>query len=184
MIETRKWLILSYRAPAEPSTLRVRVWRTLKSIGAFYIQQSVCVLPLTPETQWKTTQLQNLISNNNGEMTLLEVEKFSDFTEEQMVQSFNQQRELEYKEFVESCDAFLEEIMKETNLGNFSYREVEENEVELVRLKKWHRKILNRDYFQAYSSMKSQNKMEACIASLKHFTHQVYEKEGTKEGEL
>jgi len=32
--------------------------------------------------------------------------------------------------------------------------------------------------------IKSQNKFEECVASLKHFTHQVYEKEGNKEGEL
>lgn len=184
MSEKRKWLILSYRVPAEPSTLRVRVWRTLKSIGAYYVQQSVCVLPLTPDTQMKTTQLQSLISNNHGEMTLLEVEKFSDMTEEQLITSFNEQREIEYKEFVESCNVFLEEIMKETSLGNFSYHEVEENEVELVRLKRWHRKILKRDFFQTNCTTKSQNKLEECIASLKQFTHQVYENEGSKEGEL
>ncbi|KEQ26689.1 Chromate resistance protein ChrB [Paenibacillus tyrfis] len=184
MSEKRKWLILSYRVPAEPSTLRVRVWRTLKSIGAFYLQQSVCVLPLTSDIQGKATQLQNLISDNHGEVILLEVEQFSGITEEQMVASFNQQREVEYKEFIESCNVFLEEIKKETSIGNFSYHEVEENEVELVRLKRWHRKILNRDFFQTNYTTESQNKLDECVASLEHFTQQVYEEEGNKEGEL
>lgn len=182
--EKRKWLILSYRVPAEPSTLRVRVWRTLKSIGAFYLQQSVCVLPLTPDIQGKATKLQNLISNNHGEVILLEVERFSTITEEQLVSSFNQQREIEYKEFVESCDAFLEEIKKETSKGKFSYHEVEENEVELIRLKRWHRKILNRDFFLTDNTAKSQKKLDDCIASLKNFTERVYSEEGNKEGEL
>lgn len=115
---------------------------------------------------------------------MLEVEQFSGITEEQMVASFNQQREVEYKEFIESCNIFLEEIKKETSLGNFSYHEVEENEAELVRLKRWHRKILNRDFFQTNYTTESQNKLDECAASLEHFTQQVYEEEGNKEGEL
>ncbi|TCZ80805.1 hypothetical protein E0485_00480 [Paenibacillus albiflavus] len=184
MSEKRKWLILSYRVPAEPSTLRVRIWRTLKSIGAFYLQQSVCVLPLTSSIQEKAIKLQNLISENHGEVIVLEVEQFSDITEEEMIHAFNQQREVEYAEFIENCNAFFEEIKKETSRGKFTYHEVEENEVELVRLKRWHRKILNRDFFQSHSSVESQNKLDECIASLNHFTQQVYEKEGNKEGDL
>ncbi|MFD0680021.1 MULTISPECIES: Chromate resistance protein ChrB [unclassified Paenibacillus] len=184
MSEKRKWLVLSYRVPSEPSTLRVRVWRTLKSIGAYYLQQSVCVLPLTADIQGKAKKLQNLISNNHGEVLLLEVEQFSNVTEEQMVSSFKQQRQIEYREFVESCDAFLEEIVKETSMGKFTYHEVEENEVELIRLKRWHRKILKRDFFQTEYTTKSQKKLDDCITSLKHFTDRVYREEGNKEGEL
>jgi len=182
--DKRKWVIFSYRIPGEPSTVRVRVWRTLKSIGAFYLQQSVCILPFIPDIQKKIVQLQNLIIDNHGEVTLLEVEQFSNFTEEQVIALFNQQREIEFNEFIEGCNAFLKEIEEETSSGNFSYHEIEENEAELVRLKRWHRKIMKRDFFPTEFSKKCHNKLDECEASMQNFICKVYKAEGNKEGEL
>lgn len=184
MSEERQWLILSYRVPAEPSTVRVRVWRTLKSIGAFYIQQSVCVLPLTLDTKKTIAQLQGLITENHGEALLLEVKQFSNLTEEQMISSFNQQREAEYKEFLEGCTAFQQEIERETELQKFTFHEVEENEAELIRLRRWYRKIFKRDYFRSECSTESAKELDKCEMSLRRFTESVYQAEGNREGEL
>ena len=41
------YLLLIYQVPTQPSAARVAVWRELKRLGALYLQQSVCVMPLT-----------------------------------------------------------------------------------------------------------------------------------------
>ena len=43
----RTWLLITYKVPAEPSRMRVSLWRKLKELGAVYIQQGAAVLPMT-----------------------------------------------------------------------------------------------------------------------------------------
>ena len=43
------WLLLTYKVPADPATKRVALWRRLKSIGAIYLQNGVCLLPKTDD---------------------------------------------------------------------------------------------------------------------------------------
>jgi hypothetical protein len=47
----RDWLLITVSTPrVGTSTLRVYAWRNLRSLGAHYLQQSVCLLPATPKT--------------------------------------------------------------------------------------------------------------------------------------
>lgn len=179
-----KWIIISYRVPADPSTVRVKIWRLLKSIGALYIQQSVCILPLTTETHEVAVQLQSLVNDNHGEVQSLEVDQFASATEAQLIKLFNEQRAAEYKEFLGGCSAFKQEIQTETQFGKFTFHEVEENEAELVRLKRWYRKILKRDFFHSEHALISQTELEKCEISLRNFTQRVYQAEGHIEGDL
>lgn len=179
-----KWILISYRVPAEPSTVRVKIWRMLKSIGALYIQQSVCILPLTTETQKTALQLQSLVNDNHGEVQSLQVEQFESSTEAQLIALFNEQRAVEYQEFLNGCSTFKQEIQTETELGKFTFHEVEENEAELVRLKRWYRKIWKRDFFQSEHARISQTELEECEIALSNFTQRVYQAEGHTEGEL
>ncbi|QSO55157.1 hypothetical protein JZ785_14325 [Alicyclobacillus curvatus] len=177
-------MIISYRVPAEPSTARVKIWRMMKSMGALYIQQSVCLVPVTAETQKRKAQLEALVADNHGEVLLLEVEQLETASEAQMIALFNEHRQAEYKEFLDGCRAFKQEIETESQLAKFTFHEVEENEAELARLKRWQRKILRRDFFRCEHASMSQSKLEECETSLREFTQRVYQAEGRTEGEL
>ncbi|MFC6227852.1 Chromate resistance protein ChrB [Paenibacillus allorhizosphaerae] len=179
-----KWIILSYKVPAEPSTLRVRVWRTLKALGVVYIQQSVCVAPKTPEVAKKIEALKRMIETNSGEALLLEVERFANGTEQELRDLFNKQRTLELEEFLGGCQLFLQEIESETAKGNFSYREVEENEAELAKLQRWHKKIAKRDFFGCPILGESKRRLEQCDQTFNVFMHKVYATEGSAEGKI
>ena len=39
------WLVVSVSTAGAAASLRVQVWRKLRSLGALYLQQSVCLLP-------------------------------------------------------------------------------------------------------------------------------------------
>ncbi|MDC3418314.1 Chromate resistance protein ChrB [Aquibacillus salsiterrae] len=172
------WLIFAYKLPSDPSSARVKVWRNLKTIGVHYIQQSVCICPNTEDTAKKILKLKLFIAENEGESSLLEVEKFTGKSEEEIVSAFNQERKLEYSEFIEECKKFQDEIIKETNQRNFTFREIEENEVELRRLKNWLVKIKKRDFFQCGAQVEAKQNFENCMTMFEKFTEEVYKREG------
>lgn len=178
------WIVLSYKVPSEPSTIRVRVWRTLKALGVVYIQQSVCVAPDTAEVKKKIQSLKKLIESNEGEALLLEVSKFSAVTEEELTEIFNKQRVAEYEEFLEGCNNFLHEIETETRKGKFTYHEVEENEAELGKLRRWYKKIAKRDFFSCANSMQAKQKLDECEQKFGIFIETVYSTEGKAEGDI
>lgn len=184
MNAAHKWIVFSYKVPTEPSTLRVRVWRTLKALGVIYVQQSVCVAPGTPEVRKKADLLKTSIESNGGEVLLLEVERFSDETEQQLIELFNRQRTMELEEFFGGCHLFLKEMESETAKGNFSYHEVEENEAEFAKLKRWHKKIMKRDFFCCPLTGESKRLLEQCEQKFTEFIQKVYATEGTAEGQI
>lgn len=177
------WILFSYKTPTTPSSLRVRVWRNLKTLGVHYLQQSVCLCPLTDDCYRKLQKLSVLIKENGGEVSLLEVEKLASHSEEEIILEFNNERELEYKEFLEGATDFLNEIKDETTKHNFSFREIEENEVELQRLKRWLTKIVKRDFFYCQTKDKALLTFDDCQRTVDHFTEQVYKNEGLDEKE-
>jgi hypothetical protein len=58
------WLLLHYKLPNKPTSLRVYIWRKLKRIGAVLLHDSVWVLPDLPRTaeqiQWLTAEIQEM----------------------------------------------------------------------------------------------------------------------------
>lgn len=178
------WMVFSYKVPSEPSTLRVRIWRNLKELGVVYIQQSVCVAPDTQEVRKKLQQIQKLIQRSWGEVHLLEVKEFSERTKEEIIEMFNQQRSAEYDEFLGGCQNFINEIQQETSKGNFTFREVEENEADLVKLKRWFRKIVRRDFFSSPKLIQAKQRLDECEKILSQFIDEVYQSEGYLEGQI
>ncbi|MFU1794415.1 Chromate resistance protein ChrB [Paenibacillus azoreducens] len=96
----------------------------------------------------------------------------------------NKQRDKEYDEFLEGCNLFLNELENETQKGNFTYHEVEENEADLMKLKRWFRKIEKRDFFKSAHAPLARNQLDHCEIKLAHITDQVYRSEGKIEGEI
>lgn len=162
----------------------MRAWRTLKSLGVVYIQQSVCVAPDTQEVRKKLQSIHKLITSNQGEALLLEVQKFATSTENHLFELFDTQRITEYDEFLEGCRHFIEEIDSETNKNNFSYHEIEENEAELGKLKRWVKKIGKRDFFGCSKSTEAAQRLNECERNFNEFMEKVYATEGKSEGSI
>lgn len=178
------WFIFSYKVPSEPSTIRVRVWRTLKALGVVYIQQSVCVAPDITEVRKKLQSIKKMIESNEGETFMLEVNRFAAHTEKQLLDVFNKQRTTEYEEFSGACNNFLREIETETKKGKFTYHEVEENEAELGKLIRWHKKIMKRDFFSSTNGLQAKQLLSECERIYEQFTEKVYATEGKVEGDI
>ena len=55
--------------------------------------------------------------------------------------AFQAARNDEYEEIVDRCEDFLQQVKKEYTDNHFTYAELEENEVDLVKLRNWFAKV-------------------------------------------
>src|SRR4026209_2554814 len=61
--------------PPTPSSLRVRIWRRLRSLGAVPLKRSAYLLPDTPERYEDFQWLAQEIQREGGEATLVRVQQ-------------------------------------------------------------------------------------------------------------
>ncbi len=92
----KKWLLLVYRIPREPTAGRVFVWRKLKQLGAIALQDAVWVLPQTSRTQEQFQWLAAEITELKGEAMLWEAEQLYATDPEALRQQFMEPVEAEY----------------------------------------------------------------------------------------
>ncbi len=173
-----KWLLIIAQLPATPSSLRVNVWRRLRNAGAASLQNGVWVLPRTESNEAFTERLRGYIRQNEATAQILLVQALNQAVHEDILARFEADRNQEYGEFEEQCGKLLAEIEKETAAGKFNFAELEENEQNLQRLRKWIAKIRQRDFSTAAQSPSATAALRNCHQKLQDFARQVYAKEG------
>jgi hypothetical protein len=171
----RGWLLLIYRVPPEPTRLRSTVWRRIKSLGAIYLQNSVAALPASTANERALRKLRREITDMSGTAMLMSCSVLAG--ESEVRASFQTARNDEYEEIVDKCEDFLGQIQKEYDQNHFTYAELEENEVDLVKLKNWFAKIVERDVFGASGRAACEQSLEKCELSLEAYAARVYAEE-------
>jgi hypothetical protein len=169
------WLLLIYRVPPEPTRLRSTVWRRIKSLGAIYLQNSVAALPASPAAERSLRKLRREILDMSGTALLMSCAVLSG--EAEVRNTFQAARNDEYEEIVDKCEDFLQQVQKEYTENHFTYAELEENEVDLVKLRNWFAKVVERDVFGADGRADTERALEACEQSLEAYAARVYAEE-------
>jgi DNA-binding transcriptional regulator PaaX len=146
-MDATRWLLLNYKVPAEPASKRVALWRRLKSLGAVYLQNGVCLLPKTDDHVRRLKMLENDVAEMGGDAVILETAALDRAQEEKVVARFQADRDDAYREFIDKCDDFETEIAKETAVRHFTYNELEENDVVLKKLDGCLEKIKRLDFY-------------------------------------
>jgi Protein ChrB, N-terminal len=173
---TAGWLLLIYRVPPEPTRLRSTVWRRIKSLGAIYLQNSVAALPASTANERALRKLRREITDMSGTAILMSCAVLAG--ESEVRGSFQAARNDEYDEIVDKCEDFLGQVQKEYDQNHFTYAELEENEVDLVKLKNWFAKITERDVFGASGRAACEDFLVKCEQSLEAYAARVYAEEG------
>jgi hypothetical protein len=169
------WLLLTYKVPAEPASKRVALWRRLKSMGAVYLQNGVCLLPKTDDHARRLKMLQNDISEMGGDAVILETVALDRVQEEKVVGRFKADRDDAYREFIDKCDDFGTEIAKETAAQHFTYNELDENDVELKKLRGWLEKIKRLDFYGGELAAEAAARLKSCAGLLDAYAQQVFD---------
>lgn len=170
-----RWLLLIYRVPSEPTRLRAAVWRRLKGLGAVYLQNSVAALPAAPASERALRKLRHDITDMGGAAQLLECSAL--VGEAEVVDLFQRARNDEYEEIVDRCEDFLRQVEKEHVAEHFTYAELEENEVDLAKLRNWFAKVVERDAFGASGRAGTEEQLGRCAAALETYAAEVYARE-------
>ena len=165
-----QWLLITISTPSGgSSTLRVYAWRNLRSAGAHYLQQSVCLLPATPATTRAATKVVTRVRAEGGQGEMLRIELEDPRQEARVIDAMQAERTDEYHELVESTRQFHDELEDERRRGRATYTELEESDADLARYNKWLAAVRARDYFDAPGGDEATAAVASCEAALARF---------------
>jgi Protein ChrB, N-terminal len=168
------WLLVTASSAGAADSLRVAIWRKLRSLGALYLHHSVCVLPARPGVQREIRRLVDRVRANGGTARVLRI-AFDDLNEEaQVIAELQAARDDEYGEVLERVPAFLDELRGERDRDRATYEEVEESEADLERFRAWLAKIDRRDYFGAPRRAEAHAAVERCARALEAFESEAF----------
>lgn len=165
------WLLISVSTAGAAGTLRVQVWRKLRSLGALYLQQSVCLLPAREPVAREVRRLLDRVRHQGGQGQVLRIDVTDPAERDGVIAQLNAARDAEYAELLERLPQLRAELAKELAGGRVSYAEVEECEADLARFRSWLGKITARDYFDAPAGVVARAAVDAAAAELAAFEH-------------
>jgi hypothetical protein len=178
-VSSERFLQLVYRVPSNTSRARVAVWRELKRMGALYIQQAVCVLPDHAGVRERLDKVRARIEELDGESMLFVLADVADPERSMLVDSFRENSAKEYAEIIEECETkFFKEIEFERYRENYTFEEAEEIRQDLEKLRRWLRKVEERDWMQADGRELARSKVAECEQLLEQFEADVYDRVG------
>jgi hypothetical protein len=171
------WLLLIYKVPSESSRARVAVWRELKRLGGFYVQQAVCVLPDREELRAGMVKVREKVTELGGSSVFLTLTDVEPDVRDQFVEGFRTQSAKEYAEIVEECETkFVKEIEFERFRENYTFEEAEEIRQDLEKLRRWLAKVEGRDWMDADGKDLARSRVADCERLLEEFEADVYER--------
>jgi len=146
-------------------------------LGAVNIHQSLWLLPLNDENYTALSLVASNITDNSGEVLLIQTIAMEEKYEKAVVARFNKARKIEYEEILDKCEDFFAEINKEIERKNFTFAEAEENEEELEKLLSWFKKVQLRDLFESPLQEITAKKLEECRKCFEDFNSKTFENE-------
>lgn len=171
------WLLLTYKVPPEPSKFRVAIWRRIRSLGAVYIQNGICVLPKTTEHQRQLRMVQSDIERAGGEAVIFETAALDAKQEDLVVARFKHDRDQDYEEFLDKCVDYKKEVDKEVRADHYTFAELKENDEDLKKLKGWLERIKMLDFYGAPARATADQRLAECEELLESYAHEVFERE-------
>ena len=135
-------LLLLVGVPPTPSSLRVRVWRRLRSLGAVPLKRSAYLLPDTPDRYEDFQWLAQEVQREGGDATLVRVQQIENMSEADVLRLFHEPRDQDYRQLAARYRKILQSLDKKKSVSG----RVQE---ELARLAKDHQRIRDIDYLGA-----------------------------------
>ncbi|PYM28160.1 MAG: hypothetical protein DMD78_00775 [Candidatus Rokuibacteriota bacterium] len=136
-------LLLLVGLPPTPSSLRVRIWRRLRSLGAVPLKRSAYLLPDTPERYEDFQWLAQEIQREGGDATLMRVEQIENVDRADVLRLFHEPRDQDYRHLATRYRKLLQGLDRKSAAASARVQE------ELARLTKDHRRVRDIDFFDA-----------------------------------
>ena len=144
-MQMQQLILLLVGMPPTPSSLRVRVWRRLRSLGAVPLKRSAYLLPDTPERYEDFQWLAQEIEREGGEATLIRIQQIENISPENVQRLLHEPRDHDYRQLAARYRKVLQSLDKKPAVKGARLPE------ELAHLAREHQRIRDIDYFDAPS---------------------------------
>lgn len=159
------FIAISYNLPANPSRYRVATWKTLKELGAIYLQPGVAILPVSQEAEQAFSKLRDNIRSWNGKSALLTM-AFQDKTDEnEILAAFSTARTEEYREIKDDAERLLAQMHWEKEKKADSW-DISLYALEYRRLCRRMDTAMQHDFFAAEGREEAQTALTALSSEL------------------
>jgi len=136
-------LLLLVGLPPTPSSLRVRIWRRLRSLGAVPLKRSAYLLPDTPERYEDFQWLAQEIQREGGDATLMRVQQIENVDRADVLRLFHEPRDQDYRHLATRYRKLLQSLDRKSAAASARVQD------ELARLAKDHQRVREIDFFDA-----------------------------------
>jgi len=140
-MEPATLLLLLVGVPPTPSSLRVRVWRRLRALGAVPLKRTAYLLPDTPERYEDFQWLAQEIQREGGDATLIRVQQIENVSQGDVLRLFHEPRDHDYRQLAARYRKVLKKLEQKSSAKS--------TQEELARLAKDHQRIRDVDFFGA-----------------------------------
>jgi len=168
------WRVLTYRLSGDQSRHRVAVWRELRRVGAVALQSATWAIPAGDHFDEGLERAISLVKRSGGQALSFEVTA----TEETLgaIEAlYTAEREAEWTEFSSECDKAEAELRREIEKEKFTLAELDEEEQNVDRLRRWCRELRAKDLFGAPSAAQGEQRLKDTAELLEDFAGRVYE---------
>lgn len=144
----QKWIMLTYKLPrAKTSAGKVALWRKLKKLGVYQIQDSICLLPFSDKNVESFQWIEAEIIENGGDASVWSLEAMSPDKEKAARDYFLGQVNTQYLALIKD----LESVSGQS---------------ELQRKWAYYQKIKSQDHMKSPLSVEVKAAFERCLDQL------------------
>lgn len=166
---------MTYRLPSDGgSSQRVAVWRELRRVGAVALQAATWAVPVGDGFDEGVAKAVRLVERADGHALVLDVDPRSQSLGE-LEALYSAERDEEWTEFSAECDKAIAELANEVAKEKFTLAELDEEEHNVERLRRWYRELRAKDLFGAPLAAGAEAKLKEAAEALDDFATRVYE---------
>lgn len=150
------------------------IWRELRRRGAVSLQTATWAVPTGDHFDEGLDKAIALVRRSGGTVLVADVDPASRAVAE-LEALYNAERDAEWSEFVSECGKALAELADEVAKEKFTLAELDEEEHNVDRLRRWYRELRARDIFGASGSPTAEVRLKEAVEALEDFAERVYE---------
>jgi hypothetical protein len=142
------------------------------------LQQATWAVPARQDFIDAVARAVELVERGDGDAVVLDAVPRGEAMAERLEAMFTEEREQEWAEFLAECTKFDAEIDKEIRKQKFTAAELDEEEQNFERLRRWHRELRSRDVFGGASRLDADRRLKECSERLEDYAERVFEHGG------
>lgn len=142
-----QWLVLTYRVPAKPPSLRARVRRKLSAAGAVYLSPACAAAPLSGPAERAMRRARAAITAAGGSAVLLAGRAL--IGESELTGAFNAVRDVEYEDVIAGCRDAVAELEELAAARDFRYQLLWDKDVDIRQVAARYRAVRRQDLLGA-----------------------------------